>query len=274
MVRGNAIPSIGNYSAAEKLWTSRTPWRGGDTDERPLKMDRKKHLAIVRHYRHATGYSFAVRYHNTEVVTFYADGSLELRSWKSASTDQVCNAVLPIGVMTWFNHPRYELVGVMDPGTGGRAGWRNDMRWYQAPNVIYLKPAGEFLGRYAVDLERTKLEPFDTYKVNRKRLNAATKESRLGDFKLWYRAAKALSGGLEHKSGYHRLNDFDYLQMLRDPSRWPKIVETTRSEVHMEKTLKHALYSAFNVLDKGEMPSATTTELESLARADRAYSYL
>lgn len=88
------VPRLLNYDTALRRWHSVVPLRGRAVDTRPLGGRRTTNMLIERTTVDNVD-AVACRLHNTNVVTFVADGRIVIdNSWPSLTTNQFANQIL------------------------------------------------------------------------------------------------------------------------------------------------------------------------------------
>jgi len=88
------MTSIGSYEQAKKHWNNQPEWRNEHTNRRPLSGKREAHKRLVQQDR---GNSYACFLYDTALVTYFADGSVSLRTHDTQSSVMFANCVNPSG---------------------------------------------------------------------------------------------------------------------------------------------------------------------------------
>jgi hypothetical protein len=202
------IRPIASYFHAKSRFDSIKPWRGSrDTDARPLDKSRaKRHVNI----RIRNDDAVACCYHNTDVVVYYPDDTVELGAWCSPSTDRFANTILPNNIFTRFNgSPAYVMLGG-DQSTR----WGDDVPCYRIDGTCKIK-----LGDTPTWL--SPITPWEQHVINRKEASAALKRYKFRDFQHWLTAVTALENQTPSEEPiYRHLNEHELVEALADRAKW------------------------------------------------------
>ena len=135
----NGVPHVDNYGDAKRVWEKSIPRRGTDGSERPICHNRRRyrHTSIVK-----CGDSYAFRWSQTDVITYYPDGTLMIEPRISGASGNSIQPFLPID----FDLRTMMTQGVIAVRKRDAAGWvGKDDRYYRADNTLHFKPSdGEF----------------------------------------------------------------------------------------------------------------------------------
>ncbi|MDR3427774.1 hypothetical protein [Silvimonas sp.] len=208
--------SIPTYADAVRHWETMKPWRGY-TDEynpRPLSnrtnMRRKKHVSI----RKMPGDVFACKLFNTDCVTYYPNGDVQVMAggmYGSVSTNQFVNTLLGRHVTAQFAG-REPVLWVFSPE---RRGYRAD------DGCIML--TRDSCGGLTLSPDH-KIVPFEWPTVNRSWAAVAVKEYHLKEFKDFL-TARVHFGRPDHDDPYY--GGQDMLRLLREgPPNFEHIYRT------------------------------------------------
>ncbi len=238
--RATSLPAIDSYEKAAAEWEKTKPIRGrAYTDKRPLgKMRAVDRFAIIKR-----GDSYALRYHNTDVVTYHADGSITLDYWASKSTDEFANRLLPKGVTSWFTCALGAAVILSQQGE----------------DRLYLLGRNQHMvfdhGISGYRLEQPKA--IEVYGIDRKAARAALKATRYRTFMHWLEMKENLEPDRARpKTPLHPARMLEYLD--KGPLGWPALGEM----MNVEDKLRNAIYAAAgDVVTCTELPYLTGTGL-------------
>jgi hypothetical protein len=161
------------------------------------------------------------RLHQTDVVTYYPDGTILLDVYASTTTDSFANALLDSSIRTSFKGGYVEVDGLA----------------YLAIDYVTIHP----------DRSVTTCKPWSKYRVNRKLMNAAIREHApsLLEAAAWLKAAEALraipldSYDFTAFSGYHSLET--RLERLEDRKFWPCLTEHNLNAIREGLAKRYAL---------------------------------
>lgn len=89
------IADFADFAGAEAKYHNTKPIRGNPDDIRPLGSRSAQHMRIVKHNEN----SYSCRLYNTDVATFYRDGTIEYETggWNTTSTANFMDACMPKG---------------------------------------------------------------------------------------------------------------------------------------------------------------------------------
>jgi hypothetical protein len=216
-------PSICSYAEAVEVYNNIKPVRGRSPNERPLAGRSNWNLTIRTDF---VG-SFVVRLHQTDVVVYTKDGHILLEPYGSRLTNDV------VGDLLW--------------GTGIRPHWKDTYqtpryftevggKYYHTPNYVDILD-GQIVGG---------TKPVDIPRVDRKVLNAALKQYRFNEFKLWLMTLDRLGHYEPMRAG---VNSWAWQKPTADavcayleagPEGWRNlIVEHTNSTISAEHMLDY-----------------------------------
>ena len=182
------LPNIDCYADAYKYWEKIKPWRGHDTNERPLAGRNKKHMTI----RIGRSDEVICQLHRTDVVTYWPDGRLELGCYSSVSTDMFARALTPSDITTMFNQ-EYPCVVVGSMGYWNGSSWVRNVNQivYPIGNTMFMRQIEDVW--QSVEVNGHKPPTFEVYKRDIKKANAALKKHNYSDFKAFMTVRLALN---------------------------------------------------------------------------------
>ena len=153
------LPCIRTYQDALKVWVNAEVWRDspGEFDPRALVGRRNKNYTV----RKTPDERIHFRLHSTDVVTVHPDSRLDLQltDWSTPMTAAFFHGLMP-GDMRYYASDRGLKIGG---------------RWYWLRGDVMVGPYE--LGKQREMLSETR--PFNTYKLDRKALNALRKHYKL-----------------------------------------------------------------------------------------------
>lgn len=224
-----SIPTLRCYGDALQYWNNVTPWRGqkGERDYRPLSPHRKEHLKI---YKGPEG-EIRLRYHYTDCVVYYPDGSVEITSYPSASTNTFVRDLSPFRPdfikadrIIWVQARHVENSAITK--TGFKIdGYSNTLRF----RPVTDKPTYPL--HWELHPDSAKPAPFIQRTMDRKQAKLALQDTNYYDFLPWSNAVRAMlkrptekhkpfEAG-EYKISAHRLVDL----LAQGMDGWMKILE-------------------------------------------------
>lgn len=155
-------PPISDYDEAVKVYNNIKPVRGRDPNERPLAGRGNWNLTI----RTDNAESFIVKLYRTDVVTFTKDGHILLKPYGSRMTNDVVRELLwRTDISTVWKDSDQKPHFFTEVGG----------QYYHTPSYVDILD-GQIVGG---------AEPVDIPRVDRKALNAALKQYRFNEFKVW-----------------------------------------------------------------------------------------
>lgn len=188
----NAVPTIRNYSEALRHWEQAKPWRGqsGEHDMRPLGPTRKDRLKIYKGYGNEP--AIHLRYHYTDCVVYFPDGSVEVTSYPSQSTNTFVRDLSPFEPdflkadrILWVQAKYVENSAIIK--TGYRIEGRSKTLRFQP---VTDKPTYPLHWELHPDSARP--EPFVHRVMDRKQAKLALKDTNYCDFVPWANAVRAM----------------------------------------------------------------------------------
>jgi len=218
------LPRIRSYAEALAQWEQITPIRGRGEDIRPLERSRNDAKRVILN----ADKSVALRLHRTDVVAYFPDGSVVVRSYDSRSTVLFAGRLLPSNLLA-INHRGHMWVGVRRDNGAVRyyREHREPLRFVVDPeDVRYYKLADDCtpatITRRVVDKEIAK-----------------SVRARLAPFKAWAQATLALSGGhyvvqrsaFYGKTTAHNVLD-EMVDKLDDPELYANLISCGRSTAY------------------------------------------
>lgn len=226
------LPAVSSYTQACILWEARRGLRHLASSQG--YRERYGDAPLADHRRDYMGVSMEAdgdvvfRYHDTNVVTWHADGRCTLDlSYASVSTQTFAHELGPsdirISLDTKYVVGGQAVIGVHTGHTTMHGYLVPTYTCYRVDDVVTLHVGGE---RTVVDVDDT--QPFIRRAVNRQRAKEARSETRYDDFAAWLRddfspwvmAKEALGQSLKTLRTAHP-NCAERLRMLEREDDWP-----------------------------------------------------
>lgn len=209
---------VETYADALAYFERAKPWRGETdiTDERPMEHRRHRNYGV----RNNAGV-IRFRMYNTDVVSYFPDGTIEFDVYSSLTTDSFANALLGLSIRTHFVSGYVEVDGLA----------------YRAIDYVSILP----------DRTVQSTKKWSKYEVDRKAYNAAIKEylPELPEAVAWFNAAVSM-GALsmdDYDPGMfdQRLSLIERAKRLRNRENWKCLTPETLHILRKDFTHMHAL---------------------------------
>jgi hypothetical protein len=209
---------VETYADALAYFERAKPWRGETaiTDERPMEHRRHRNYGVRNE-----GGVIRFRMHQTDVVSYHPDGTIEFDVYSSVTTDRFVNSLVGQSISSHFTSEYMVIDGLA----------------YRAISYVTIRP----------DRTVETTEKWSKRVVNRKRQNEAIRKHApdLLEAIAWYEAAKAL-GALSMDG--HDLDMFSRkwalsvrLERLKDRANWPCLTDTSIACLREDLTERFAL---------------------------------
>jgi len=224
------IRSVGchDYASALDLWSTYKPWRGDqDTNVRTIEMTRKRHMNIRKEENR-----IVCRLYNTDVVTWYKDGSLSIVPWASKLSDAFASQFLPASLQPYFNCALGACLSV-------------DGLLYKIDGVINLhrrRRRGNYLWTVT-----SPTEPFEKWGYDRKATKRILENSRYMEFHDWIIAVKRMGSVFPSCFWSHLGSNEQILAALADRDQWMRFARVDLSSSSILAKLRRELYIAADV---------------------------
>jgi hypothetical protein len=176
---------VSSLEAAERLWGTTPPWRTEHTSWRPLAERRAKHKRLVklsdeRGYRCVLG--------NSPLVTYLADGAIELYCYDTHSSRQFAHCVSPLGCQPISSFGRFFWQVETNKG----------VRYYRdESSALLLIPTS--YGKWKV-----MNSSYMPYEWRHDRALAAAVRKKLKPYSTWYELTRRLGVPLYSSAYSHR----------------------------------------------------------------------
>jgi hypothetical protein len=213
---------VETYADALAYFERATPWRGETaiTDERPMEHRRHRNYGVRN-----DGGVIRFRMHQTDVVSYHPDGTIEFDVYNSVTTDSFVNSLVGWSISSHFTG-EYMVI---------------DELAYRAVSYVTVRPTRNGQRRVVT----TKM--WSKYVVDRKKTNAAIRKHapHLPEAAAWYKAAEAL-GALSQDPGNWdwfapRLPLETLIENLKDQSNWKCLRHDTIDLIRNRLTERYAL---------------------------------
>ena len=238
------MPGLNDYAACEKFYNKTKPWRDAKDygAARPLAINRQKKHVSIRLKNDA----WHLRYHNTDVVIYRPDSTIEINTYASMSTNAFANTCLPGGVWADFNKGDYSCLWLSQPGYDTRRGYNST-----GMGPLIIRPSHVEPGRYELASEP---KPFTYRVVDGKAGFAALKKHRYAEFREWLPAFVAMGGRgmLSYTKKLGWMSDRLVVEMLDDPDQWPMFVPDPSNNLVSHTTMSVILTLLRNSIYKEE----------------------
>lgn len=276
------IPTLASYQSALTWWGRTHQWRRAEPGMRALTKRPKRTKTLVRY----DDGRIAARLHDTDLVTYYEDGRIQLTRYDSASSAMFIQAVVPYGLGASFVRKQLWFTAASD--------------WYQAQHPAVTTrphPVHSLTFRQAEGSPTRKWVLADPENAKRhsvlhlNRAKAKDARQRIDTFTKWVTAIHALNGNdmtelvdvREPRASDHR-DETPLFQLMDDPGNvdlYPKALvnlcsarfkfdtpvpgqptEARMKRVYMldwdwEKKLTRAAYKAADAFREVEVPLGT-----------------
>jgi hypothetical protein len=208
---------VETYADALAYFERAKPWRGETaiTAERPMEHRRHRNYGVRNN-----GGVIRFRMHQTNVVSYHPDGTIEFDVWSSKTTDSFVNSLVGRSISSHFTSGYIVVDGMA----------------YRAVNTVTIRP----------DRTVVTTEKWSKYVVDRKAFNRTVKEfmPEFHDAVAWFKAAAAL-GSLPtdpHSDVLHwRHSLMERTRQLRDRSNWKHLTDDKIQDLRKAHTRMHAL---------------------------------
>lgn len=243
------MPNLGHYRYAETGYENTTPWKTDPDGPRPLAARTQKWATLRRE-----GDAIVAKMYDTDIVTYWPDGTMRLRLYPTVSTQAVVNELLR------WTHTSVHCMTSLDHGL-----LQIDQHIYtlRGSTVTLQMP----FGPWAFDERPTLVDaardtvPFQVKQLDRTVARRAAKDSGLNTFLTWRKAYRAIS--TEEVRG---VTWTPLLSMLADPTQWPALAWCNVE--HLRQALYRATPGAIVTTEQG---TVTPSMLRTLLRREKTY---
>lgn len=208
-LNGTNLPSIRCYADALRIWDNATPWRGqtGERDYRPLGRWRKDYLRIHKGYED----EYRMRYHSTDCVIYWPDGSVTIEGYSSRSTNTFVRELAPEGfkpdfikaeMVLWVPMLWEECRAVTS--TGLKMPYSRELRF----KPVRDRPTYPLYWELHEDSDKP--EPFTQRVMDKKQTKLALKDTNYCDFVPWANAVRHMLKRPEVKRKPYQPGDYKY----------------------------------------------------------------
>lgn len=228
-LNSNSISTLRHYIDAHRLWENVTPWRGqtGERDYRPLSKNRKDYLKIYK----GPGDAIHLRYHYTDCVVYFPDGSVEITSYPSMSTNAFVRKLSPFEP-DFLQRDR--IIWVQAKYNECKAITRTGYKIEGYSKTLKFRPVereGSWPPHWELHPESAKPEPFTQRVMDRKQAKLALKDTNYYDFLPWANAVRHMLKRPERSRKPYEPGDYDLRPhqivslLAQGMDGWMKILE-------------------------------------------------
>jgi len=255
-------PSVHCYADALKVWEESTPWitrsntpewRTRGDNERPISNSLRAHKqkSIVK--RGVIG-AIAFRYHNTDVITYFPDDTIEIDPYNSMTTDTFVSYFLPEGISAHFSQG---AICVFPKGES--YGWQSG-RYYRTYDTMHLRRIeGDF------SWEVTDPRMWEKRRPDREKMRVACKEWGYDLFRDSGPAFFALQGCTDR--AFHMPSYNEALTAMRGgPAMWDLFVYTGPAQHRANR------YRAFDSTPPFVFKTILDKLRHEICRVEKAYT--
>lgn len=205
-IHAHHVDQADNYSTALRRWSQADPCRKTEPFEKWMGTSNQRGITIRCD---GDGHPVRYRYHSTDIVTYHPDGRITLIPYNSASTDRLCDAILPSAIRVDYTHPVGLLIGTstIQEGWGGWHNWISPYgKVFNAKAEVTLCPHTEatdeatrrdWVGGWVLETEdhrgRPTTVPFQWPVVDQKLLRDTYKAAGYPAFRAWVLARRAFA---------------------------------------------------------------------------------
>lgn len=228
------LTSLSSYAKARAYYEKIKPWRG-ETDPsmpRPLTKGRKRHLMLCPVESGTYGHGYAVRYHDTDVVTHYESGWATVTGYPSRSTEQLAWRFSPVA--GYFHLVIEDTIGLYCLETWDKDCREDRLIFFRDSIAVREHPK---TGKLEVSGDVKVARPVADTSTQRKVLAAVPEYRQFSD---WARAMSALNPDMFR--GWRRLSqEAAYNKFAAGPTEWPELLEGTSDAKGATKVVREAL---------------------------------
>lgn len=226
---------ISSFEAAKKHWNDQPEWKSEHTNRRPLSGRHEPHKRLAQQ---DTGASYACILYDTALVTYFADGSVALRTHDSRSSVMFANCVNPSGCSALSHKSRMFWQVRTDGG----------MRFYmEGDQALILVPTEK--GNWCLTTQPAELT---RWVYDRKK--GAEVQKLLRPYADWYKLTERL-GGLSHPATrYQLLAGSGRVILTRELATSPESFPTLAQDYGSPEQLRAVFYEATGARYKAPLP--------------------
>lgn len=207
----HGIKSVNSFEAARKHWESQAPWRNEHTHWRPLAGRRETHKRLEQIANEA-GYACVL--YQTALVTYYADGSVALKTHDSESSISFAWCVTPRGCSPISHKKRMFWKVKTDEG---------DRYYAEGKSPLILKPTPS--GNWNLV---TQPAAHQEWRLDRKK--AAAVQKLLRPYVQWYRTTERL-GAIQTERRFSQMQPGSSAvvrlqEMVTSPENFPAVARS------------------------------------------------
>lgn len=257
------VPVIRTWAQAQARFHKTEPVRGADPNWRPLDTRSCRDRWLIQR-----GDTYAVRYHDTDIITFRPDGTIHLNPYPSTNTDLLVHAVTEIDTRYYRRGDNAMYIALESAAEGGKR--------------LYRLSAHARRHGFLVTAQRPQLvnpaqdtQPIAWYGLDRKRSAQVMKDAGLTSFMTWVKAAwklapQAFVDPTRMRGMYLTNMPVEALARCRTPTEWPTLIQEYGPQV-LARMRVTALLQDPRAFTCEEHPSVLASEYDNLYKAKRQY---
>ena len=207
-VRCDSMHTLSSFADAKYEWETTKPWRGDTSGEKLLDGRAKHHMTI----RIGNEGEVRCKLYRTDVVTYHADGVIELEPYNTGSTNEFANTLLPSGVRVDF------VKGVVMLNCSSYWEPGKDTRIYRCYDNFRIRKVDDL---WAL-AEGQEILPWERPTVDREKAKVALKKYNFSRLQAWVIGYDAMNGG-KVTDGYDvsRLGEYELTEFMEaGPTEW------------------------------------------------------
>lgn len=216
------LPQLDDYQKALAFWQTAKRWKSDGWAEtvwdsgnsrvehnsrdanvwRKLRHDSAKRIVTIGHKN--DGGPVWCRYRKTDVVTYYPDGAIGVRPWRSRSTSAFIDMITPLGIRAWMTSPLGCLLAFDQGRVDHRTyWWGGGWRFYKMDGmqtIIRKEVSRDERGNEVSVWQPIEgIGTFDEPYVKRDAVRPALQKHHFHDFASWIEMALRLNPELQRK---------------------------------------------------------------------------
>lgn len=229
------VPYIANYAYARRLWQQTKSWKNStDTHVRPLAARRHKGMTIRSDDE--PGSPVYCRLYNTDCVTFYADGKVDIRGYPSKLTALFIRQIFERRVSPLRMCDAYCI---------------EDAHVVSGPDITV-----QIVEDPADCVKVLEAEPFQFYFLDRKKVNAWLKSLRCQEFRTWALAAYDILDGRTGRKQLYAAAEEAFPEVCAELARSPIWATDDASAAEWVSDIRRAIvrYNRHNLRGMEQLP--------------------
>ena len=228
---------ISSFEAAKKHWNDQPEWKSEHTNRRPLSGRHEPHKRLAQQ---DTGASYACILYDTALVTYFADGSVALRTHDTYSSVLFANCVSPSGCSALSHKSRMFWQVRTDEG----------MHFYmEGDQALILVPTEK--GNWCLTTQ-----PAEHLQWVYDRKKGAEVQRMLRPYADWYKLTARLGGIPRASLNFALGRGYDSITEIRDFATDPENFMTLARHYGPPHQIRGALYEAHGARYKAPLSHA------------------